>query len=191
MIPIVHMVFLLSSCGTTGSVVERRAITIPPSGQLATLDLERNGPKAEVDVPSLLAYVRWLRAQSREAQKQELRRVEDTFAREYSPLEQLRLGLLLLLPKTSFKDEARARQLLRRLSAGRVPQEYLGLSELLLVLLDERDAQDQAYARLQHRWQAEQNQRWTLQRQLNAIKAIEKTITERKRPPALPLDDVE
>lgn len=192
-IPVVHMVCLLSSCGTTGSVVERHAGTTPPSGQLSTLDLglEGNGPQAEVDVSSLLAYVRWLRAQSQEAQKHELRRVEDILAREYSPLEQLRLGLLLLLPKTSFQDEARARQLLRRLSAEDVPQEYLGLSELLLVLLEERDAHDQAYARLQQRWQAEQIQHRTVQRQLNAIKAIEKTITERKRPPTLPLDDVE
>lgn len=153
------------------------------------LGLEGNGPQA--DVSSLLAYVRWLRAQSREAQKHELRRVEGTLAREYSPLEQLRLGLLLLLPETSFTDEARARQLLRRLSAEDVPQEYLGLSELLLVLLEERDGQDPAYARLKKRWQAEQIQRRTLQQQLNAIKAIEKAITERKRPPTLPLDDVE
>ena len=117
--------------------------------------------------------------------------MEDILAREYSPLEQLRLGLLLLLPETSFTDEARARQLLRRLSAEDVPQEYLGLSELLLLLLEERDGQDPAYARLKKRWQAEQIQRRTLQQQLNAIKAIEKTITERKRPPTLPLDDVE
>ena len=59
-IPVVHMVCLLSSCGTTGSVVERHAGTTPPSGQLSTLDLGlvRNGPTAEVDVSSLLAYVR-------------------------------------------------------------------------------------------------------------------------------------
>lgn len=190
---IISTTFLLSGCAATGAAIERRTAPSPEPECFAVSDVasEEDGQQAEAGVASLLSCWRRLRAQPEEAQEREFRRVQDALTRAYSPLAKLRLGLLLLLPETSFKDEARARDLLRELPEAGTPAEYLGLSGILLVILDERDAQDRAYSRLEDRWQAEQNQRRTLQGQLNAIKAIEKAITKRKRTPKLPLDDVE
>ncbi len=189
---IISTTFLLSGCAATGSAVERRTATSPEPECFAVSDVpSEDEPEAEADVASLLGCWRRLRAQPDEAQEREFRHVQDALTRAYSPLAKLRLALLLLLPETSFKDEARARHLLRELPETGTPAEYLSLSGILLVILDERDAQDRAYSRLADRWQAEQNQRRALQGQLNAIKAIEKAMTERKRTPKLLLDDVE
>lgn len=56
------------------------------------------------------------------------------------------------------------------------------------MILNERDAQERARRSIAQQWQDEQRKRKTLQRQLEALKAIEETIIERKRPESLRLD---
>ncbi len=189
---IMSIVIVLNGCAGPRSEVERHSITTPQLECFSPRDLgsKPDDRAAEAGVSSLLGYVRRLRAQPLDAQEYELRRIEEVLEREYRPAEVLRLGLLLLLPETSFRNETRTRQLLRQMPKAGISEDYLGLAEILLVLLEAQEAQKRVYSRLERRWQTEQEQRKTLQEQLEAIKVIEKTMTEQKRPATLPLEDV-
>lgn len=166
-------------------------------------------------VTPLLQYVNEVRKWPTAAQRQEYRRVEQSFARDRSIEQWLRLALLLIVPATEFHDEQRAYELLTQSRSTDTSQDYQAFANFLIALLNERAKQREHYHRLEGLWEEEQQkrktlenhldslktveQRWaeerkkrqTLRKQLDALKAIEKTINKRDQPEALPLEDVE
>jgi hypothetical protein len=183
----------VGGCATPGPGTERAATAIaqPVCSASTVVDREDGGAEAGADVSTLLGYANEVRAQPEALQRREIRRAEQALVHGHGASERLRLGLLLLLPETGFRDVGRSRRLLQQLMKDGAPEEQKGLSEILLVLLNERDAQEQARRSIAQQWEDEQRKRETLQRQLKALKAIEETIIERGRPESLQLDDVD
>ncbi len=184
---------VLYGCAALGPGVERDARVSAEAACSAPAAVQPgdDGSEAEPGVSALLGYARRVRAQPEAVQRREVQRAEQALARRHGAAERLRLGLLLLLPETGLRDISRARRLLQQAAKNGASAEQQGLSEVLLVLLNERDAQERARWSIAQQWEDEQRRHKTLQRQLEALKAIEETIIERKRPEGLRLDDVD
>ncbi len=190
-IPLTAAGIMLCGCATPGPGAEGEPTVIVQAAPSPSPAVERkaDGGEADAGVSALLRYARAVRAQPEPLKRRELRRAEQTLVGEPGPEERLRLGLLLLLPDTGFRDVSQARRLLQQVAKDGASEEQRGLSEILLVLLNENVAEEQARRRIAERWQDEKQQREILHRQLEALKAIEKTLIERTRPDGLRLDD--
>lgn len=184
---------VLGGCATPGPAAQHDDTTAiaQPACFAPMMKREDTGQEAGAGVSSLLGYARQVRTQPEALQRREVQRAEQALVRRHGAAERLRLGLLLLLPETGFRDVSRARRLLEQTAQTGGSEEQQGLSEILLVLLDERDAEQRAHWSIARQWQHERRTRETLQRKLDALKAIEETLIERKRPESLRLDDVD
>lgn len=109
------------------------------------------------------------------AQRRERDAAAAAWAREKSAPARLRLGLLLALPGTAIQDDARALALLDAGAAARVGDSAVAdASRLFAAQLRER-----------HRQVREEQRRTEASRQqLDALKAIERTLSERAEPGA-------
>ena len=143
----------------------------------------------------LLDYVERVRQAPTEIQEREFDCVEQSLVQEPNPEQRLRLALLLLLPDSQYRDETRARQLLDEFRTNAGPEEYRPFINLLLSFVDEREAEQKAYGRLErkladkqraYRWLKrkladEQRKRETLQKQLKMLKTLEQRLAEEQK----------
>jgi hypothetical protein len=143
----------------------------------------------------LLDYVERVRQAPTEIQEREFDCVEQSLVQEPNPKQRLRLALLLLLSDSQYRDETRARQLLDEFRKNAGPEEYRPFINLLLSFVDEREAEQKAYGRLErkladkqraYRWLKrkladEQRKRETVQKQLKILKTLEQRLAEEQK----------
>jgi len=113
-----------------------------------------------------------------EEQKKELNAANQGFAKERSPYSRVRLALLLSLPGTSFTDEARSMTLLEPLVPPPGTAKVAPLRQFAALLyadVGERAREQRKSAQLRE-------QSAQMKEQLDALRAIERSIIERGKP---------
>jgi hypothetical protein len=118
------------------------------------------------DVESLLLYSRHLGRLKEDQLGRELEIASTAYAREASEFNRVRLAMLLGLPSTALSDNARALELLEPVVKNQT-SEFSALASLLAAQLQERKRLD---ANTQD-----------LQKKLDALKSLERSMIERKR----------
>lgn len=118
------------------------------------------------DVESLLLYYRHIGRLKETQLGRELEIARTAYARESSDFNRVRLAMLLGLPNTSVSDDARALELLDPVVKNQTG-DFSALASLLAVQLQERKRLD---ANAQD-----------LQKKLDALKSLERSMMERKR----------
>jgi hypothetical protein len=130
------------------------------------------------EVVALIAQANRFAGLQGEDQKKDMNTANQTFARERSPVSRVRLALLLSLPGTPFTEESRALGLLEPFVAGGAAARSTPLRQfagLLHADLGER-------VREQRRSTQLREQSAQLKEQLDALRAIERSIIERGKP---------
>lgn len=103
---------------------------------------------------------------------------------------QLRVALLLLLSHGTAVQQHRAQKILERLAQAGSPDEAAFATFLLGTQDPPRAAELDEVDKLKSQLEAERSQREVLQRKLDELKNIEKSMNERKPSETLPLEDV-
>jgi hypothetical protein len=127
------------------------------------------------DVVALIAQANRFAGLQGEDQKKDMNAANQSFAKDRSAPARVRLALFLSLPGTPFTDEARALTLLEPLVAGGAAAKNLPLRQfagLLHTDLGERVREQRRSAQLRE-------QSAQLKEQLDALRAIERSIIER------------
>jgi hypothetical protein len=125
------------------------------------------------EVVDLLDYHEKLNAMAADEQRREYQAAQAAFERQSGDMQRLRLALLLTLPRVSWRDDARALQLLGGLDAVPAdrPSPKRDLALLIQKLVGER----------QRQLRDEQRKVEDLQQKLDALRAIDREI--RQKPP--------
>ncbi|MEW6325550.1 MAG: hypothetical protein AB1515_09215 [Nitrospirota bacterium] len=134
------------------------------------------------DVRSVLEYYRRLDALSESDLQREFSRAQQE-ASGRRPVDQIRLAVLLGLPRAPFKDYDRSLALLTD-AAGSAAQDAV-LKDFLLwfsSLVQELKRQGEQYQKLDLKFKEEKKQRELLQQKLDELATIEKQLLERDRP---------
>src|SRR5581483_2428858 len=125
------------------------------------------------DVLVLIAQANRFSGLQADEQKKDVNSANQSFARDRSPAARMRLALLLSLPGTSVTDETRALQLLEPLVAGGPPKGMLRqFAGLVYTDVSERVREQRRSALLRE-------QSAQMKEQLDALRAIERSIIER------------
>jgi hypothetical protein len=123
------------------------------------------------EVVAMIAYAQKFAGLQGEEQKKELNAANQSFSKDRSPSSRVRLALLLSLPGTPFTDEARAMNLLEPLLAGSDAAKGVPLRQFAGLI----------HAQVGERVR-EQRKSAQLKEQLDALRAIERSIIERGKP---------
>jgi hypothetical protein len=126
------------------------------------------------DVAALIAQANRFAGLQADDQKRDMNAASQAYAKDRSPVSRVRLALLLSLPGTAFTDEARALQLLDPLVAGGAARSMPLRQFAVLVHADLGER-----VREQRRSAALREQSAQMKEQLDALRAIERSIIER------------
>ena len=134
---------------------------------------------------SLLFYYDYIRALPAGELARETESLRQLNATDKSEFTRLRYALLLTLPNAGIREHTRAQQLLEPIlrDAKNVDPPLRALAALLLADLAEHRRLDDSLQAATQRQKEEQARSADLQQKLDALKAIEKTIAERKAAP--------
>ena len=153
--------------GGTAGPRERAPVASVPSRSDRSDEAEQVG--------ALIAYARWLAMARADEQRREFNGVSQAFARDTGAYTRVKLALLLSLPGSGFADEGRAVALLEPLAgsaaAATGTAAVAPLREFAFLL----------HAQLGERVR-EQKRSAQLREQLDALKAIERSLIERGLP---------
>lgn len=154
---------VLAACTAPPTAPPAVAPTAPPAVPQIAIPEDVN------QLSELVAYYGRVAAMRPEDQRREYAGASQTFSRDPTPYNRMRVALLTLMPGTPFQDDARAMSLLEPYaragpSSGKLRQ--------LAVILHGQLAEGAAA-----RARAEQ-----LKEQLDALRAVERTIIERAQP---------
>ncbi len=143
------------------------ACTAPPTAPPVVREITISDDAKQVS--DLLGYYSRVAAMQPEDQRREYASAGQTFSRDPTPYNRIRVALLACMPGTPFQDDVRATSLLEPLSrSGPSADRLRQLGAMLHGQIEER-----AKARAR----AEQ-----LREQLDALRAVERTIIERGQP---------
>jgi hypothetical protein len=126
------------------------------------------------DVAALIAQANRFAGLQADDQKKDMNAATQSFAKDRGPVSRVRLALLLSLPGTAFTDEARALQLLDPLVAGGAARSMPLRQFAVLVHADLGER-----VREQRRSALLREQSAQMKEQLDALRAIERSIIER------------
>ncbi len=150
--------------------------TSPTTGTVAArAEPAAFAPGAAPDsVEELLRYGERLGALPPQALNQEYVQAARALAGDASAANRVRVALLVSRPGTSFRDDKRARSLLREVTNDPRynARKYQGLASFLLLALDDRERVEAALAE-------ERRQHQELQHKLEQLKAIEQDFSRR------------
>ena len=123
----------------------------------------------------LMRYAETIRVMSVEAQQREFRRVEARFSVQRAVTDRFMLALLLSVPESTLRNDARARELLSEyVERNRDDSRYRSFAKFLLRGLNERRALEQAM-------DTERKQALQLRKQVDELKAIEQHMDKREQ----------
>ena len=127
------------------------------------------------DVTSLIAQANRFAGLQGDEQKKDMNAATQSFSKDRSTVSRIRLALLLSLPGTPFTDEARALTLLEPLASGGGAAKAAPLRQFAVLVhaeLGERVREQRRSALLRE-------QSAQMKEQLDALRAIERSIIER------------
>lgn len=174
------VILLLAACAPlrTGDQSHWRdneaGLAIPPT--------DVSGPVEPLyDLSGLLQYAERVRGARPEALQQEHAAAERALTQDGNVATRMRLALLLAIPGTSFRNDARSQELLRRVlrDPSYNAHSYKALATLLIAQLNERREMERSL-------DEERRLRHALQRQLNELKAIEAEMDRQSAPKIVP-----
>ncbi len=131
-------------------------------------------------VGALIAYSRWLAMARADEQRREFNSVSQAFARDTGAYTRVKLALLLSVPGSGFSDESRAVALLEPL-AGNATGTTVAAGATGAVNAPLREFSFLLHAQLGERVR-EQKRSAQLREQLDALKAVERSLIERGLP---------
>jgi hypothetical protein len=135
----------------------------------------------EDELLQIMHYSRIMQSYPRARLKDEFKRAATALADNPDTANQLRMAILLSIPNTSFKNEKRAMQMLSRIvNDGKQSSKLQEYAYLLLDTLQQRGEVMQINKELSEELQAERQKRVQLQQKLDALKSIEKSISQRQ-----------
>jgi len=137
--------------------------TVPPTAPQITI------PEDVKQLSDLVGYYGRVAAMRPEDQRREYAGASQTFSRDPSPYNRIRVALLASMPGTSFQDDVRAMSLLEPYSRSGPSSDKLRQFGALL--------HGQLAEKSEARGRADQ-----LKEQLDALRAVERTIIERAQP---------
>ncbi|MCP4406835.1 MAG: hypothetical protein GY807_03585 [Gammaproteobacteria bacterium] len=150
---------------------------------------------------SMLSYYRWLLQHSGKAMQGEYEHVEGTYAAHETLRNRLMLALLLSLQDRPFRDDRRAKILVKGILSNdeTVAEDDRALASFIDNLLKERERYEDEADKLRRRVQdfnvvvnelhEERALREKLENQLEQLKDIEENLIERERSERLPLSE--
>jgi len=170
---------------TTSSTTRSTPAPIPQSTAGVGAGSRERAPVASViarsdrideteQVGALIAYSRWLATARVDEQRREFTSINQAFARDPGAYSRVKLALLLSVPGSGFTDEVRAVALLEPLAGGATGSTAASTAPL-------REFAFLLHAQLGERVR-EQKRSAQLREQLDALKAIERSLIERGLP---------
>jgi len=202
------LIVLLNGCDLMGIKMPVRGGDVRDEGMVSTQG--REGASKQHAAPviaaltreqsqmmQLMGYSRVMQSYPRARLKDEFKRVATDLADNPSTINKIRMAVLLSIPDTSFRNDERAMQLLSNIvnmdNMGSARKDTLPgplkdplqapLQEYAHVLLDNlQQRADDALAQkhLSDELKAERQKRAQLQKQLDALRSIEKSISQRQ-----------
>lgn len=149
------------------------------------------------DVDGYLAYFRYASSISGEELKKEFTVINQAYAKTKNDNSRLQLALLLSLPNTSFRDDAKALGLLREFLASKANEssqlrdfawllstqiaEHKRQEEKLKTEQSRNEEMEQKLEGMKDKLQTEQSRSEELEQKLEALKVIERSIIERQQ----------
>jgi len=144
-----------------------------------------SGPEAQhgADSTEVLAYFQRIKGLSGDALAAEHAAASQALAKRRSDVHRLKLALLLILPRTSFKDEGRAAALANEVANNKAADapEMKNLALLLATIATEQKQQDERWQQLAQKQKDDEKRAEALQQKLDALKNIEKDLIQREQ----------
>ena len=153
---------------TDGGQLHMAPVIVAPSGD-------------QNELLQIMRYSRIIQSYPRVRLKDEFKRVASELAEISDTPNQLRMAILLSIPNTSFENDKQALQLLSNIVNN--SESPTALHEYAYVLLDtiqQRSEAEQTKKQLSDELLAERQKRAQLQQQLDALRTIEKSISQRQ-----------
>lgn len=133
-------------------------------------------PRNENTFAELVAYSNWVRGRTPEELRRLLPNMETRAKETPTPMDRLRLAILLSLPQAPFRDDARAKQLVDEVIRNHHGDASAFAYTLRWALQDRTALQGECDRALSQ----ERRQRDALKQKLNELKAIEEQIHRRE-----------
>lgn len=135
------------------------------------------------DSAEVLAYFQRIKGLSVEGLAAEHAAAAQALARRRSDVNRLKLALLLILPRTAFKDEGRAAALANEVVNNKAADapELKNLALLLAAIANEQKQQEERLQQLAQKQKDDEKRAEALQQKLDALKSIEKDLIQREQ----------
>jgi len=158
----------MQQADTDGGQLHMVPVIVAPSGD-------------QNELLQIMRYSRIIQSYPRVRLKDEFKRVASELSDISDTPNQLRMAILLSIPNTSFENDKQALQLLSNIVNN--SESPTALHEYAYVLLDtiqQRSEAEQTKKQLSDELLAERQKRAQLQQQLDALRTIEKSISQRQ-----------
>lgn len=141
-----------------------------------------SGSHRGADVSEVLAYFQHIKTLSANALVTENAAAAQALSKQRSDSNRLKLALLLLLPNTAFKDEARAAALADEVLNNKTADapHLKNLALLVAAVANEQKRQDERFWQLAQKQKDDEKRADALQQKLDALKSIEKDLIKRE-----------
>jgi hypothetical protein len=148
-----------------------------------------NNHAASIDAPlvaandsllAMLRYSRYINTLDKQQLEIELKKVTDAYFLRANERTGLKLALILIKPDSGFSDVNQAKQILTDITnSDQSLPEFQEFSRFMLLRITERERDNRRYNDLEERMNNELAARKKLEEQLEALKTIEQSISER------------
>jgi len=167
----------LYAVGLSGCAYPEQRAT-PTSGVWDNL----SGSLRGADSAEVLAYFQHIKALSANALVTENTAAAQALSKHRSDSNRLKLALLLLLPNTAFKDEARAAALADEVLSNKTADtpQLKHLALLVATFANEQKRQEERFQQLAQKQKDDEKRADALQQKLDALKSIEKDLIKRE-----------
>lgn len=144
---------------------------------------EKQAPEKPSDLAIIISYFRFLNALPQQAIKQERQRTRQEFDEDQSPVNRLRLAMVLGLKNHDPKNTSRSLSLLEGISKDPDQDPMLSDFSFLLFTMIQKLKNDARHRQdLSQKLREKSNENKTLKKMIEELKAIEKNIMEREHP---------
>jgi hypothetical protein len=178
-----QLVFSLLLCALgLGACAHQEQRAAPANGvwnSLSTVSEVLRG----TDSAEVLAYFQRIKGLSGDALAAENAAVSQALAKRRSDVNRLKLALLLIMPRTAFKDEGRAAALANEVVNNKAADapEMKNLALLLAAIANEQKQQEERLQQLAQKQKEDEKRADALQQKLDALKSIEKDLIQREQ----------